>query len=45
MMEFIQDYIMTLQVTMDQLPRQNIGEAIDLLQQARLSLNSLSFCL
>lgn len=35
-MEFIQDYIMTLQVTMDQLPRQNIGEAIDLLQQARM---------
>lgn len=35
MMEFIQDYISTLQLTMDQLPRQLISEVIDLLQQAR----------
>ena len=35
MMEFIQDYISTLQLTMDQLPRQVISEVIDLLQQAR----------
>ena len=32
----IDDYIATLQVTMGQLPRQLIVEAIDLLQQARL---------
>jgi D-sedoheptulose 7-phosphate isomerase len=35
MMEFIQDYITTLQLTMDQLPRQPIADVIDLLQQAR----------
>ncbi len=34
-MEFIQDYISTLQLTMDQLPRQLIVDVIDLLQQAR----------
>jgi D-sedoheptulose 7-phosphate isomerase len=34
-MEFIQDYISTLQLTMDQLPRQSIAEVIDLLQNAR----------
>lgn len=34
-MEFIQDYISTLQLTMDQLPRQTISDVIDLLQQAR----------
>jgi D-sedoheptulose 7-phosphate isomerase len=35
-MEFIQDYISTLQLTMDQLPRQLIADVIDLLQQARM---------
>jgi D-sedoheptulose 7-phosphate isomerase len=35
-MEFIQEYISTLQLTMDQLPRQLIGAVIDLLQQARM---------
>jgi D-sedoheptulose 7-phosphate isomerase len=35
MTEFIQEYISTLQLTMDQLPRQSIAEVIDLLQQAR----------
>ena len=34
-MEFIQDYISTLQLTMDQLPHQLIADVIDLLQQAR----------
>jgi len=34
-MEFIQEYISTLQLTMDQLPRQLIADVIDLLQQAR----------
>lgn len=34
-MDFIQDYISTLQLTMDQLPRQLIAQVIDLLQQAR----------
>jgi D-sedoheptulose 7-phosphate isomerase len=34
-MKFIQDYISTLQLTMDQLPRQLIADVIDLLQQAR----------
>ena len=34
-MEFIQDYISTLQLTMDQLPRQIITSVIELLQQAR----------
>ena len=34
-MDFIQDYISTLQITMDQLPRQVIAEVIDALQQAR----------
>src|SRR5687768_12964815 len=33
-MEFIQDYISTLQLTMDQLPRQLIADVIDLLQEA-----------
>jgi D-sedoheptulose 7-phosphate isomerase len=35
-MKFIQDYISTLQLTMDQLPRQSIADAIDLLEQARI---------
>ena len=35
-MELIQNYISTLQLTMDQLPRQSIADAIDLLQQARI---------
>ena len=35
-MEFIQNYISTLQLTMDQLPRQLIADVIDLLQQARM---------
>ena len=35
MMEFIQEYISTLQLTMDQLPRQLIADVIYLLQQAR----------
>lgn len=34
-MEIIQDYISTLQLTMDQLPRQSIADAIAVLQQAR----------
>ena len=34
-MEFIQDYISNLQLTMDQLPHQLIADVIDLLQQAR----------
>ena len=34
-MEFIAEYIATLQLTMDQLPRQRIAEVIDVLQQAR----------
>ena len=34
-MKFIQDYISTLQLTMDQLPRQSIADVIDLLQQGR----------
>lgn len=34
-MEFIQDYISTLQLTMDQLPHQLIADVIDQLQQAR----------
>src|SRR5690349_8597414 len=34
-MDFIQDYISTLQITMDQLPREVIAEVIDVLQQAR----------
>ena len=34
-MEFIQDYISTLQLTMDQLPRQLITAVIAILQQAR----------
>ena len=34
-MEFIQAYLSTLQLTMDQLPRQAIADAIDKLQQAR----------
>ena len=34
-MEFIQDYISTLQLTMDQLPRQLISDVVELLQQAR----------
>ena len=34
-MEFIQEYISTLQLTMDQLPRQLIADVVDLLQKAR----------
>jgi D-sedoheptulose 7-phosphate isomerase len=34
-MEFIQNYISTLQLTMDQLPQQLIADVIDVLQQAR----------
>ena len=34
-MELIQNYIATLQLTMDQLPHQLIDDVIDLLQQAR----------
>lgn len=34
-MEFIQDYISTLQLTMDQLPHHLIADVIDILQQAR----------
>ena len=34
-MEFIQEYISNLQLTMDQLPRQLIADVINLLQQAR----------
>jgi len=34
-MELIQNYISTLQLTMDQLPRQLIADVINLLQQAR----------
>jgi D-sedoheptulose 7-phosphate isomerase len=34
-MEFIQEYISTLQFTMDQLPRQSIADVIDALQNAR----------
>src|SRR5688572_270359 len=34
-MDFIHNYISTLQLTMDQLPRQLIADVIDLLQQAR----------
>ena len=34
-MEFIQEYISTLQLTMDHLPRQLIADVINLLQQAR----------
>ena len=35
-MELIQNYIATLQLTMDQLPRQLIADVIDQLQQARM---------
>jgi D-sedoheptulose 7-phosphate isomerase len=35
-MEFIQNYISTLQLTMDQLPRQAIADVIALLQRARM---------
>lgn len=35
-MERIQNYITTLQVTMDQLPRQSIADVIAVLQQARM---------
>ena len=34
-MEFIQEYITTLQLTMDQLPRQLIADVIEVLQRAR----------
>lgn len=40
-MEFIQDYISTLQLTMDQLPRQLIADIVDLLQQARRKGNQV----
>jgi D-sedoheptulose 7-phosphate isomerase len=36
MMELIQNYISTLQLTMDQLPRQSIADIITRLQQARM---------
>ena len=35
-MELIQNYISTLQLTMDQLPRQSIADVITVLQEARL---------
>ena len=35
-MELIQDYISTLQLTMDELPRQSIADIIAVLQQARV---------
>jgi len=34
-MELIQNYISTLQLTMDQLPQQMIADVIDVLQQTR----------
>ncbi len=40
-MEIIQDYISTLQLTMDQLPRQAIADVVDLLQQARTKGNQV----
>ena len=40
-MEFIQDYISALQLTMDQLPRQSIADVIDRLQQARTTGNQV----
>ena len=36
MMELIQNYISTLQLTMDQLPRQSIADVVAVLQQARM---------
>jgi D-sedoheptulose 7-phosphate isomerase len=36
-MELIQNYISTLQLTMDQLPHQSIADVIAILQQARVS--------
>ena len=40
-MEFIQNYISTLQLTMDQLPRQSIADVITVLQQARMKGNQV----
>jgi D-sedoheptulose 7-phosphate isomerase len=40
-MDLIQNYISTLQLTMDQLPRQLIAEVIDVLQQARKQGNQV----
>ena len=40
-MDLIQNYISTLQLTMDQLPRQLIAEVIDVLQQARREGNQV----
>jgi D-sedoheptulose 7-phosphate isomerase len=40
-MESIQNYISTLQQTMDQLPRQLIADVIDVLQRARLQGNQI----
>jgi D-sedoheptulose 7-phosphate isomerase len=40
-MDLIQNYISTLQLTMDQLPRQLIAEVIDVLQQARRQGNQV----
>jgi D-sedoheptulose 7-phosphate isomerase len=40
-MELIQNYISTLQLTMDRLPQQLIADVIDLLQQARLQGNQV----
>ena len=40
-MEFIQNYITTLQLTMDQLPQQLIADVIDVLQQARRQGNQV----
>ena len=40
-MDLIQNYISTLQLTMDQLPRQLIADVIDVLQQARRQGNQV----
>ena len=40
-MDLIQNYISTLQLTMDQLPQQLIAEVIDVLQQARRQGNQV----
>jgi D-sedoheptulose 7-phosphate isomerase len=40
-MELIQNYISTLQLTMDQLPQQVIADVIELLQQARMKGNQV----
>ena len=43
-MELIQNYISTLQLTMDQLPRQLIADVINVLQQARRMGNQVFMC-